>query len=79
MLRSAGIVGVVPLIARPVAKTFYTLSSCQDRDSLNLAVAQQPQLKTMQTFRSRTKGSSFAFWRHRRPSRAQNGMTHIAD
>jgi hypothetical protein len=61
MLRSPGIIGV-SLIAKPIAKTFYTLSAWEDRDSLNAAVIQQPHLTTMERFRSRTEGSLFAFW-----------------
>lgn len=61
MLRSPGVVGV-SLIAKPLAKTFYTLSAWEDRDSLNSAVAQQPHLRVMERFRSRTEGSLFVFW-----------------
>jgi len=61
MLRSPGIIGI-SLIAKPIAKTFYTLSAWEDRDSLNAAVIQQPHLTTMERFRSRTEGSLFAFW-----------------
>jgi hypothetical protein len=61
MLRSPGIIGV-SLIAKPIAKTFYTLSAWEDRDSLNAAVIQQPHLTTMERFRSRTEGSMFASW-----------------
>jgi hypothetical protein len=61
MLRSPGIIGV-SLIAKPIAKTFYTLSAWEDRSSLNAAVSRQPHLTTMERFRSRTEGSLFAFW-----------------
>jgi hypothetical protein len=61
MLRSPGIAGV-SLIAKPTAKTFYTLSSWQDRDSLDASVTRQPHLTTMQKFGPRTQASVFAFW-----------------
>ena len=61
MLRSPGVVGV-SLIAKPFAKTFYTLSAWNDRDALDSAVAQQPHLDVMTRFRTRTKGSVFVFW-----------------
>lgn len=50
MLRTSGVIGV-SLIAKPLAKTFYTLSAWEDRDSLNSAVAQQPHLQVMERFR----------------------------
>jgi hypothetical protein len=61
MLGSSGIVGM-SLIAKPIAKTFYTLSAWDDSDALNRAVRQQPHLDTMQRFRTRTEESLFAFW-----------------
>jgi hypothetical protein len=51
MLRSSGIVGV-SLIAKPIAKTFYTVSAWDDRDSLNSAVVQQLHLTCRQSHNS---------------------------
>ncbi len=61
MLRASGIVGV-SLIAKPLAKTFYTLSAWESRESLDSAVGGWPHVDTMQRFRSLTTRSLFAFW-----------------
>lgn len=61
MLAAPGVVGV-SLIARPLRRTFYTLSAWQDRDALDSAVAGQPHAETMARFRTRMADSMFTFW-----------------
>jgi hypothetical protein len=61
MLKSPGALGV-SLIARPLAKTFYTLSAWESRAALDAAVAQEPHVTTMRRFRSKMAKSQFVFW-----------------
>ncbi|MGV0853647.1 hypothetical protein [Mycolicibacterium phlei] len=63
MLRSPGVVGV-SLIARPAAKTFYTLSAWCDRAALEAAVREQPHAATMARYRTSMNNSVFTFWEH---------------
>jgi hypothetical protein len=61
MLTSPGVVGV-SLIARPLTKTFYTLSAWESRAALDRAVADQPHATTMVRFRTKMANSVFVFW-----------------
>ena len=61
MLASPGVLGVA-LIAKPLSKTFFTLSAWQDRDALDGAVARQPHAQTMAHFHSRMARAGFVFW-----------------
>jgi hypothetical protein len=61
MLASPGAVGV-SLIARPLSRTFWTLSAWQDRAALGAVVGREPHRKIMNHFRPRMAGSSFVTW-----------------
>ena len=61
MLRSSGVLGV-SLVARPLAKTFYTLSAWESRAALDAAVAAEPHATSMGRFRSKMARSRFVFW-----------------
>lgn len=61
MLRSPGVSGV-SLIARPMRRTFFTLSAWRDRSALDAAVTRQPHAATMTRFRRRMANSVFTFW-----------------
>ena len=61
MLGSPGAVGV-SLIARPLRRTFWTLSAWQDGAALGAVVGRQPHRKIMNHFRPRMAGSSFVTW-----------------
>jgi quinol monooxygenase YgiN len=61
MLASPGVLGV-SVIAKPLSKTFFTLSAWQDRDALDAAVARQPHAQTMAYFHSRMAQARFVFW-----------------
>lgn len=63
MLRAPGVVGV-SLIARPTAKTFYTLSAWRDRAALDAAVREQPHAATMARYRTSMSDAVFTFWEH---------------
>lgn len=63
MLQAPGVIGV-SLIARPLHKTFYTLSAWTGRRALDAAVAGQPHAATMARFRTRMADSVFTFWDH---------------
>jgi len=61
MLRSPGALGM-SLIARPLHRTFWTLSAWQDQAALSAAVGRQPHREIMTRFRPRMAGSSFVTW-----------------
>ncbi|GAB3218376.1 DUF3291 domain-containing protein [Mycolicibacterium hippocampi] len=61
MLQSPGVIGV-SLVARPLRRTFFTLSAWRDRAALNAAVAGQPHAATMARYRTRMADSAFTFW-----------------
>lgn len=67
MLKSPGVIGV-SLIARPLRRTFFTLSAWSDRSALDAAVAAQPHAATMARFRTRMADSVFTFWETAEPS-----------
>lgn len=61
MLRSPGALGL-SLIARPLRRTFWTLSAWQDRAALSATVGRQPHEQIMKRFRPRMAGASFVTW-----------------
>jgi hypothetical protein len=61
MLGSPGALGV-SLIARPLRRTFWTLSAWQDQAALGTAVGHEPHRQIMNHFRPRMAGSSFVTW-----------------
>ncbi|PLV48028.1 hypothetical protein X011_17800 [Mycobacterium tuberculosis variant microti OV254] len=61
MLKSPGVLGL-SLIAKPLNKSFFTLSAWQDREALDAAVPRQPHARTMEHFHSGMAGSRFVFW-----------------
>jgi hypothetical protein len=61
MLGSPGALGV-SLIARPLRRTFWTLSAWQDRAALGAVVGREPHRRIMNHFRPRMAGSSFVTW-----------------
>lgn len=61
MLQSPGVIGV-SLVARPLRRTFFTLSAWRDRPALDVAVAGQPHAATMARYRTRMADSVFTFW-----------------
>jgi hypothetical protein len=61
MLGSPGALGL-SLIARPLRRTFWTLSAWQDQAALRATVGAQPHRQIMKRFRARMAGSSFVTW-----------------
>jgi hypothetical protein len=61
MLGSPGAVGL-SLIAKPLRRTFWTLSAWQDSDALGAVVGREPHRKIMTHFRPRMAASSFVTW-----------------
>jgi hypothetical protein len=61
MLGSPGALGV-SLIARPLRRSFWTLSAWQDQAALGAAVGREPHRRIMTRFRPRMAGSSFVTW-----------------
>jgi hypothetical protein len=61
MLSSPGALGL-SLIARPLHRTFWTLSAWQDQKALGTAVGREPHRQLMNRFRPRMAGSSFVTW-----------------
>jgi hypothetical protein len=61
MLGSPGALGL-SLIARPLHRTFWTLSAWQDEAALSAVVGRQPHRQIMQHFRPRMAGSAFVTW-----------------
>ncbi|MFJ8624868.1 DUF3291 domain-containing protein [Kitasatospora sp. NPDC093550] len=61
-LRSApGALGA-SLIARPLRRTFYTLSAWESREALDAFAAAQPHRSVMTGLRATMKESTFTFW-----------------
>lgn len=52
------------LEARPLRRTFFTLSTWRDRDALDAYTADPLHRDVMRTFRSRMAGSAFVTWDH---------------
>lgn len=50
------------LIARPLRRTFYTLSAWESREALNAFAAAEPHRSTMTGLRATMKESTFTFW-----------------
>jgi hypothetical protein len=61
MLGSPGALGL-SLIARPLHRTFWTLSAWQDQAALSAAAGRQPHRQIMTRFRPRMAGSNFVTW-----------------
>jgi hypothetical protein len=61
MLGSPGAMGL-SLIARPLRRTFWTLSAWQDQAALRGATGGEPHRQLMRRFRPRMAGSSFVTW-----------------
>jgi hypothetical protein len=61
MLASPGALGL-SLIARPMHRTFWTLSAWQDQAALSAAVGREPHRQIMTHFRPRMAGSAFVTW-----------------
>ncbi|MBW0015712.1 hypothetical protein [Mycobacterium sp.] len=61
MLNSPGVLGL-SLIAKPLHKSFFTLSAWQDREALDASVPRQPHAPTMVHFHPKMAGSRFVFW-----------------
>jgi hypothetical protein len=61
MLASPGALGL-SLIARPLHRTFWTLSAWRDQAALSAAVGREPHRQLMRHFRPRMAGSSFVTW-----------------
>lgn len=61
MLGSPGVMGV-SLIARPLARTFWTLSAWQDQAALSAAAGYQPHPRIIKRFRPLMAGSAFVTW-----------------
>jgi hypothetical protein len=61
MLDSPGTLGL-SLIARPLHRTFWTLSAWQDPAALRAAMGGELHVQTMKRFRPRMAGSSFVTW-----------------
>ncbi|CAL9282448.1 MULTISPECIES: DUF3291 domain-containing protein [unclassified Streptomyces] len=50
------------LVARPLKRTFYTLSAWQDRDAVYAYARAEPHRGIMKDLRSTMRGSTFTFW-----------------
>ncbi|RAG85873.1 DUF3291 domain-containing protein [Streptacidiphilus pinicola] len=50
------------LIARPLRRTFYTLSAWESREALNAFAAAEPHRSTMTGLRATMRESTFTFW-----------------
>ncbi len=62
MLSSSGCIGV-SLIAKPFARTFWTLSAWADQKSLDDAYADEPHRSLIDRYRPRMAGSAFVtYW-----------------
>jgi hypothetical protein len=61
MLGSPGVLGL-SLIARPLHRTFWTLSAWQDQAALSADVGRQPHRQIMTHFRPRMAGAAFVTW-----------------
>jgi hypothetical protein len=61
MLAAPGVLGL-SLIARPLHRTFWTLSARQDQAALRAATGRQPHVQIMKHFRPLMTASSFVTW-----------------
>ena len=61
MLASPGAMGV-SLVAKPLRRTFWTLSAWQDQAALRATVGVEPHVGVMKHFRPRMARSSFVTW-----------------
>jgi hypothetical protein len=61
MLGSPGALGL-SLIAKPLRRTFWTLSAWQDPEALHAVVGREPHRAIMKHFQPRMAGSSFVTW-----------------
>ena len=61
MLDSPGALGV-SLIAKPLKRTFWTLSAWQNQAALSATIGRQPHRDVMQRFRPKMAGSRFITW-----------------
>jgi hypothetical protein len=61
VLVSQGALGV-SLVAKPLRRTFWTLSAWQDQSALRATVGQEPHVTVMKHFRPRMAASSFVTW-----------------
>jgi Domain of unknown function (DUF3291) len=61
MLGSPGALGL-SLIARPLHRTFWTLSAWQDQAALQATTGREPHRQIMKHFRPRMAASSFTTW-----------------
>jgi hypothetical protein len=61
MLDSPGALGL-SLVARPLRRTFWTLSAWQDEAALSAVVGREPHKRIMQHFRPRMANSKFVTW-----------------
>jgi hypothetical protein len=61
MLVSPGALGL-SLLAKPLHRTFWTLSAWQDQAALSAPVGREPHRRIMNRFRPRMAGSSFVTW-----------------
>ncbi|MFJ9460420.1 DUF3291 domain-containing protein [Kitasatospora sp. NPDC101447] len=59
--RAPGALGA-SLIARPLRRTFYTLSVWESREALNAFAAAEPHRSVMRGLRGTMKESTFTFW-----------------
>ena len=59
--RADGAIGVT-LIAHPLRREFFTLSSWRDRAAVNAMVGAEPHLSIMNAFRDETADAAFVFW-----------------
>ncbi|MEU9046855.1 MULTISPECIES: DUF3291 domain-containing protein [unclassified Kitasatospora] len=59
--RAPGALGA-SLIARPLRRTFYTLSAWESREALNAFAAAEPHRSVMRGLRDTTKEATFTFW-----------------
>ncbi|MCH0540973.1 DUF4188 domain-containing protein [Streptomyces sp. MUM 203J] len=59
--RAPGVYGA-SLVARPLKRTFYTLSAWRDRDALYAYAKAEPHRGIMRELRATTRDSAFTFW-----------------
>lgn len=59
--QAPGIYGA-SLVARPLNRTFYTLSAWRDRDALYAYAKAEPHRGIMRDLRATTRDSAFTFW-----------------
>lgn len=59
--RADGAVGV-SLVAQPLRRRFYTLSSWRDWEALHAMTRAQPHLEVMSQFKASTRDATFTFW-----------------